>query len=334
MMLLVGGIVLAIVLLWATCVKGRRRGYGGGLQLPPGPPPVPILGNLLLFTPDKSLPVHFGELAAKYGPIVYIRLGAKPGVVISSAEMARIVLKEKDEIFADRPPRTYTFKQLVVPEHDISFSDHGPKWRHLRKLLYDTVLSQKRQQQFQHVKEEEISAVVRSIRHVSLRGKTEAERTVDLQLQFSAVNTNTGTRILMGKRYFVMPGESGDETVPVDQPPTEGLAMEKVLLTDVVAALMSEIMVGDVVPWLGFLDAFRTDAKNRIKGIKDRADAPCKAVLEERRKFVKEHGRHEPEDALDIFLATQKEIGEEEMSDDRIRAFMKVSEYCKSLLLG
>lgn len=73
-----------------------------------------------------------------------------------------------------------------------------------RKLLTLELLTKKRIDQFQPVREEEINAMVRGIAHwVVTKGGS-----IDLLHPFRAVSLNTLTRITLGKRYVSQPGES------------------------------------------------------------------------------------------------------------------------------
>ena len=77
-------------------LSSRRR-----LNLPPGPKPWPIIGNLNLI---GSLPHRsFHTLSQKYGPIMHFSFGSVPVVVGSSVQMAEAFLKTHDAIFASRP---------------------------------------------------------------------------------------------------------------------------------------------------------------------------------------------------------------------------------------
>ncbi|KAE8671881.1 putative Cytochrome P450 [Hibiscus syriacus] len=66
-------------------INNNRNRY----LLPPSPPGLPLIGHLHLLMFDDSAPhVFFHKLSQKYGLLVFLRLGFKPTLVISSAKMA------------------------------------------------------------------------------------------------------------------------------------------------------------------------------------------------------------------------------------------------------
>uniref|UniRef100_A0A2C9VWD1 Cytochrome P450 n=2 Tax=Manihot esculenta TaxID=3983 RepID=A0A2C9VWD1_MANES len=72
------------------------------LHLPPGPKGLPFIGNLHQF---DSLNPHsyLWQLSQKHGPVMSLRLGFVPILVVSSAKMAEAVMKTHDLIFCSRP---------------------------------------------------------------------------------------------------------------------------------------------------------------------------------------------------------------------------------------
>ncbi|NWS49644.1 CP2W1 protein, partial [Probosciger aterrimus] len=73
------------------------------LNLPPGPFPLPIIGNLHLLDitrQDKSLM----KISEKYGPIFTVHLGFQKVVVLTGYETVKDALLNTGDVFADRPP--------------------------------------------------------------------------------------------------------------------------------------------------------------------------------------------------------------------------------------
>lgn len=69
-------------------------------RLPPGPLPRPVVGNLYDIKPIRFR--CYAEWAQRYGPVISVWIGSTLNVVVSSAELAKEVLKEKDQQLADR----------------------------------------------------------------------------------------------------------------------------------------------------------------------------------------------------------------------------------------
>ncbi|GKV38265.1 hypothetical protein SLEP1_g46191 [Rubroshorea leprosula] len=65
------------------------------LLLPPGPPKLPVIGNMHLLSgpgPHRNL----WELANKYGPLMFLKLGSVSTIIVSSADVADEVMKNKE----------------------------------------------------------------------------------------------------------------------------------------------------------------------------------------------------------------------------------------------
>jgi len=94
----------------------------GKPNLPPSPPKLPIIGNLhqLGSLPHRSLQA----LSKKYGPVMFFYFGYAPTLVVSSANMAREMMKTHDILFSNRP-KTMATNSLLYGCTDLAFSSYG-----------------------------------------------------------------------------------------------------------------------------------------------------------------------------------------------------------------
>lgn len=75
---------------------GRRpAGY------PPGPPTLPIIGNLHLM-PTKDAHLTFQRWAKEYGPVYSLILGTKVLVVLNTDQAVKDLLDKKSSLYSDR----------------------------------------------------------------------------------------------------------------------------------------------------------------------------------------------------------------------------------------
>ncbi|KAF5796172.1 putative psoralen synthase [Helianthus annuus] len=70
-------------------------------NLPPSPRKLPLIGNLhqLGSSPHRAL----YAMAQTYGPLMLIRLGSVPVLVVSTVDAAREIMKTHDLVFSNRP---------------------------------------------------------------------------------------------------------------------------------------------------------------------------------------------------------------------------------------
>ena len=111
----------------------RRR-----VPLPPGPPGVPLLGNLPFLDPE--LHTYFRDLGQKYGPIVKLQLGNKVGIIVNSPSVAREILKDHDVTFANRDV-PQAGRAATYGGSNIVWNPYGSEWRMLRKVCVVKMLS-------------------------------------------------------------------------------------------------------------------------------------------------------------------------------------------------
>ncbi|ESR36897.1 hypothetical protein CICLE_v10030181mg [Citrus x clementina] len=122
---------LVFTLVWVMALSFVSRGRHK--QLPPGPKPYPVIGNLLELgaKPHKSLT----KLAKIHGPIMSLRLGQVITVVVSSPSMAKAILQNHDLSFCDRKVPEAVLS-LPFPHHEFSLAwlPVSTMWKNLRKI--------------------------------------------------------------------------------------------------------------------------------------------------------------------------------------------------------
>ncbi|XP_026412009.1 cytochrome P450 71B26-like [Papaver somniferum] len=130
-------------------------------NFPPGPPKLPIIGNLhqlIAKQPHQAL----SQLSNIYGPVMLLQYGRVPTVVISSVEAAEQVLKTLDVVFCNRIQLAGR-KRLSYNYVDMALAPHGEYWREVRKICVLELYSKKRVQSFKAVRAEEVAVVIDSI---------------------------------------------------------------------------------------------------------------------------------------------------------------------------
>jgi hypothetical protein len=122
-------ILLPILLTLSTTSKRRH--------LPPGPRPIPFLGNLLSL-PPKNLYLYLSTLSRTYGGLLTIWMGQKPVLVISSPEIAYELLEKRGNKYSSRP-RAPVFGELFSRNNALVVTPFGREWVLRRKLLHNSL---------------------------------------------------------------------------------------------------------------------------------------------------------------------------------------------------
>ncbi|KAK8479898.1 hypothetical protein V6N11_074092 [Hibiscus sabdariffa] len=268
---------LFFTLLVIFVVSIRPTG-GRKLNLPPSPVKLPIIGNLhnLGRHPHRSLQA----LAQRFGPLMSLRLGSVPVLVVSSADAAREIKKTHDLSFVNRP-KLIVFQKLLYDYKDVSSAPYGEYWRQMKSICVLNLLSNKRVQSYRAVREEETALAMENIKRSCSSGLP-----VNLSDLFSAITNNVICRITLGRKY------------------NEDTNKFKKLLCDFVE-LLGTPNVGDYLPWLAWvshLNGFNAKADK----VAEEFDEFLDGVIEEHMNL---HNRHENDekDFVDVLLEIQKQ---------------------------
>ena len=304
-------LVASLGLLWLAIALSYShewmRKSGGKLVaaaavLPPGPPVrVPIIGHLLSVSREaKSLHRYLAGLARTYGPIVFLRLGSVPTIVISSPQLAKEFLHTNDIAFADRPLFTSSaFLGGIEGRRSIALIPYGDEWKRGRKLYSLQLFSAHRIHEFQSTISDEIHHLIsHNLLPLLLQpldvDDDDAVVVVNLTDCFRNLLSNILCRIILQKR---------PSQIMVDAASSLTFAQ----LMQEANHLFGTPMIADFVPWLGFLDY---KAKASMKKWKSSYDAVMDHILAERIQDDDDDDDvvKSPKDILDVLLLPENNL--------------------------
>ncbi|KAG9698594.1 putative cytochrome P450, partial [Aureobasidium melanogenum] len=127
--ILYGFWLLLLFVAWTVRNLGRRP-----QEYPPGPPTLPLIGNLHLM-PKKNGHLQFQKWAQEYGPVYSLVLGTKVFVVLSSDQAIKDLLDKRSAIYSSRP-EVYMGQEILSGGLRVLFMGYNDTWRMIRKLAH------------------------------------------------------------------------------------------------------------------------------------------------------------------------------------------------------
>ncbi|KAI0027033.1 cytochrome P450 [Vararia minispora EC-137] len=125
-----GAALLTFAVLGWQYLSSKRS----ALPLPPGPKPLPIVGNI--FDVPKSFAwVHYQRWTAKYGDVISLTVLGKVIVVLNSvAAIQDLVLTARANVFASRP-HIKAVEMTNMHDQTVFLAPYGRKWRDRRRII-------------------------------------------------------------------------------------------------------------------------------------------------------------------------------------------------------
>ncbi|KAM4573471.1 cytochrome P450 2F2-like [Odontesthes bonariensis] len=275
--------LVTAVLLW-LCVcfvifqfKSRRP-----KNFPPGPPALPVMGNLLHFSPENPLK-DFEKLEKSYGDVYSLFMGSKPTVVINGLKAIKEAIVIKGTDFAGRPQDL--FVNDVTQRKGLILADYGSSWKDHRRFALMTLRN------FGLGKTSMEDRIKEEIQHTMKTLDSSIGETLSPQVMFHNASSNIICQVLFGKRY-----EYEDKTIKV---------IVQCFTENAKIANGPWAMLYDSLPVIRNLPLpFRKAFKNY---------ETCQNIV---KKLLNEHKRTrvpgEPRDFVDCYLDELAKRGEEE----------------------
>ncbi|MCD7463551.1 hypothetical protein HAX54_050850 [Datura stramonium] len=246
----------------------------------------------------------------KYGPLVYLRLGNVDAITTNDPEIIREILVQQDDVFASRP-RTLAAVHLAYGCGDVALAPLGPKWKRMRRICMEHLLTTKRLESFAKHRTDEAQSLVKDVWAQAEKGQT-----VNLREILGGFSMNNVTRMLLGKQYFGLESAGPQE------------AMEFMHVTHELFWLLGVIYLGDYLPLWRWIDPYGCEKK--MRQVEKRIDYFHMKIIEEhRKKKGKNDNIDEGEmDFVDVLLSLPGEDegdgnGKQHMDDAEIKALIQ-----------
>ncbi|KAK9114863.1 hypothetical protein Syun_021660 [Stephania yunnanensis] len=239
--------------------------------LPPGPRGFPIIGNLHLLGDLPHQDLH--KLSQKYGPIMHLRLGQVPTIVVSSPESAKQFLKTHDLVFASRP-MVQAEKYMGYNFKGLAFSPYGAYWRNMRKLCTLELFTNSKIEMFRPMRKEEVSSLVEIV-----KGAADAHQVVCVSEMVEKVVEDMTYRMVFGckdDRFRFKP------------------------IIDEAMKLAGAFNIGDYVPFLAPFDL--QGLVRRMKVVAKAFDKILETIIEEHIRDAKDQNA-QVRDFIDVMLS-------------------------------
>ncbi|XLU21906.1 hypothetical protein S245_057972 [Arachis hypogaea] len=267
-------------------------------NLPPGPRKLPIIGNmhnLVGSMPHECL----RNLASKYGPLMHLKLGEVSHIIVTSPEMAQEILKTQDLNFCDRPNVLYQ-RIMAYNGTSVVFAPYGDYWRHVRKICTMELLTAKRVQSFRHIREAEVSELVKAI--------SQSQGSIfNISQKILSMTYGITARIAFGKKY----------------------SYQEVFISSFEEALQiaGKNCIADLYPSIRVVLEMMSRDKSKLEELYIKTDKILQDIIDDHRnkkggKCKEEEGR---EDLVDVLLKFQQKDSEYPLTDDNIKAVIQVS---------
>ncbi|OAY35952.1 cytochrome P450 71A1 [Manihot esculenta] len=244
-------------------------------DFPPGPRALPFVGNLHQLHNSASY-ISLWKLSQKYGPLMSLRMCFEPVLVVSSAKMAKEIMKTHDHIFSARPSKL-SQQKLSYNGLDLAFAAYGSYWKEMKKICKVHLFNSNRARSFRPIRESEVSHMLGEI-----CGLVSASQPVDINEAIMSLANTIISKITFGQRY------------------KEENSRIQALLREA-ETLFTSFFVSDYFPLLGFVDKL-TGLIHRLEKNFQEFDIFYEKIIQEHLDYGRSELDDHSEDILDGLL--------------------------------
>ncbi|KAM9297602.1 cytochrome P450 2K4-like [Morus bassanus] len=183
------GLLFILILLLVL----KRQHVNTRDNFPPGPKPLPIIGNL--HTMDLKRPyLTMLKLSKTYGPVFSIQMGLRKIVVLSGYDTVKEALVNQADAFAGRPKIPVLEKAGKGRAKGVIFAE-GENWKVMRRFTLTTL------RDFGMGKKAVEDRVVEEYGCLGDTIEAQKGKPLEMTLMMNAAVANVIVSILLGKRY-------------------------------------------------------------------------------------------------------------------------------------
>ncbi|KAK6134874.1 hypothetical protein DH2020_031358 [Rehmannia glutinosa] len=241
--------------LWAAGCESSESGEVGlrVVALGEGDAAVSVRGHIYFFT--KSTPFHraLSKLSRRHGPVLFLQLGSRPILLVSSPLAAQQCLTQNDIVFANRP-NLLNGKHFGYNFTSLAWASYGDHWRNLRRISALELLSFHKLEILSGFRADEAQTLI----HKLLRHHNVSNKGVDMRALFFEYAYNVVVRMITGK-------------LGIDDPE------EAEMFREIVAEMAAVTLEANVVDFLPFVGWF---------GFGDYIERKLSLVQEKRERFM------------------------------------------------
>ncbi|KAK9168655.1 hypothetical protein Syun_000795 [Stephania yunnanensis] len=157
-------LILFTLILFSLVFSFEFKRYISAKKLPPGPFAFPFIGNTVLSLTEGQLHVALANLANKYGPLMMLKFGLVPPLMVASSHVAAMeILKAQDGACSGRN----VAHSVQVPgyiQHSMVWADCTEHWKMVRKIWRTELFSTKMVDLQTSIREEKVRELLGFLR--------------------------------------------------------------------------------------------------------------------------------------------------------------------------